>query len=144
MIDRIAKLLARAATKAPARRILVLDADTEAARELVQLLRKMGHEVREARDAAEALRGRTASSRSSSSHAPPPRLDVSAFAERLAARRAYVPIFVGLVDDGAELSEQGFDLHLARPLDPDASIALLRFAEEIVSESEAGEPRIEP
>jgi CheY-like chemotaxis protein len=128
VIDRIAKLRARAAAKTPARRILVLDPDTEAARELVLLLRKLGHEAREVRDVAEALRGTNGFEPQLVLARASAALDATAFAERLAARGVRADL-VGLVDDDSELSEQGFDWTLAMPLEPDALDRLLRFSE---------------
>jgi CheY-like chemotaxis protein len=130
VIDRIVKLRAlEAAANPPARRVLVLDAAPETAGELAVLLRKLGHEVREARDGAEALR--------EASHFAPQLilarassgLDVPALAERLAAKGLRTD-FVGLVDDGEEQA-QGFDLVLTRPVDPDVLDRVLRFTEEM-------------
>jgi DNA-binding response OmpR family regulator len=89
----------------------------------------MGHEVREARDEAEALREASRFgpqlilARASSG------LDVSALTERLAAKGVRAD-FVGLVDAGEEQS-QGFDLVLTRPVHPDVLDRVLRFTEEM-------------
>jgi len=130
VIDRIVKLRElEAAPNPPARRVLVLDAAPESAGELAVLLRKMGHEVREARDEAEALREASRFgpqlilARASSG------LDVPALAERLAAKGVRAD-FVGLVDAGEEQS-QGFDLVLTRPVHPDVLDRVLRFTEEM-------------
>ncbi len=129
VIDRIIKLRAReAATSPPARRVLVLDADPEAADELVLLLRKMGHEVREARDTAEALREASRFEPQLIFARASAALDASALIERLAAKGVRADL-VGLVDDDAEQSQKGFDLTLAKPVDPKALDRVLRFAE---------------
>jgi CheY-like chemotaxis protein len=130
VVDRIVKLRAlEAAPSTPARRVLVIDAVPETASELAILLRRMGHEVRQARDGAEALR-------EASQFAPQlvlarasNGLDVPALAERLAAKGLRAD-FVALADDGEEQS-QGFDFTLARPADPDALDRILRFTEEM-------------
>jgi PAS domain S-box-containing protein len=130
VIDRIVKLRAlEAATTPPTRRVLVLDADPAEADELVLLLRKMGHEAREARDAAEALREASRFEPQLILARASNALDAAALGERLAARGVRADL-VGLVDDGAELSQQGFDLTWTKPLDPGALDRLLRFAEE--------------
>ena len=130
VIDRIAKLRAlEAAQNPPARRVLVLDAAPESAGELVVLLRKMGHEVREARDGAEALREASRFGPQIILARAPGGLDVPALVERLAAKGVRAD-FVGLVDAGEEQG-QGFDLVLTRPVDPDVLDRMLRFTEEV-------------
>jgi CheY-like chemotaxis protein len=130
VIDRIARLRAlQAAASPPARRVLVVDADPEAAGELVLLLRKKGQEVHEARDATEAfaeasrLDPQLVFARASAE------LDASALVERLVAGGLRAEV-VGLLDEGSEPGGNGFDLTLSRPLDPAVLDRLLRFAEE--------------
>ena len=130
VIDRIVKLRAlEAAPSAPARRVLVVDPVPEAAGELAILLRRMGHEVRQARDGAEALREAGHSAPQLVLARASDGLDVPALAERLAARGVRAD-FVGLLDVGEEPG-QGFDFTLARPADPDALDRILRFTEEM-------------
>jgi len=130
VIDRIVKLRAlEAAPSPPARRVLVLDPDPAAADELVLQLRKMGHEARDARDPGAAVREserfgpRLVLARASAG------LDAAALAERLAARGVRADL-VGLVDDGTEPSQNGYDLTLPMPLELGALDRLLRFTEE--------------
>jgi PAS domain S-box-containing protein len=128
VIDRIVKLRAlEAAPGPPARRVLVLDATPESAGELAVLLRRLGHEVREARDGSEALREAIRFGPQLVFTRAPNGLDVPALAERLAAQGVRAD-FVGWVDDGEEPG-QGFDLVLTRPVDPDALDRVLRFTE---------------
>ena len=129
VIDRIVKLRAlQAAPNPPARSVLVLDADPEAAEELVLLLRKVGHEVREARNPAEALREASRFEPQLIFARASAGLDASALIARLAAKGVRADL-VALVDDDAEPGQKGFDLTLAKPLDPEALDRLLRFAE---------------
>lgn len=130
VIDRIVRLrMLEAATIPPARRVLVLGADAAAAGELVQRLRKAGHEVREARDAAEAMSEATRLEPQLILAEAATPLDVPALLERLAARGVRADV-VGLVDDDAEAEPKGFDLVLVKPIDPEALNRVLRFAEE--------------
>lgn len=130
VIDRIVKLRAlEAAPNPPARRVLVLDAVPETAGELVVLLRKLGHEVREVRDGAEALRVASRFAPQLILARAGGGLDVPALIERLAAKGVRAD-FVGLVDDGEEQS-QGLDFALARPVDPAVLDRVLRFTEEM-------------
>jgi PAS domain S-box-containing protein len=130
VIDRIARLRAlEAAASPPARRVLVLDPDAEATRELVQQLRKSGHEVREARDAAEAVREASQFEPQlvvAEAGAAP---DAAGLLERLAAKGVRADL-VGLVDDESEADQSGFDLTLRKPIEPEALNRVLRFVEE--------------
>jgi CheY-like chemotaxis protein len=131
VIDRIASLRAlQAAATPPARRVMILDADPGAAGELAMLLRKNGHEVREAHDAAQALREASRFDPQLVLARASAELEASVLVERLAARGLRANV-VGLVDgaDG-DPDPKGFDLTLTRPLDPEALDRLLRFAEE--------------
>jgi len=127
VIDRIVRLLAlRAAARPPARRVLVMDAAPEVANELVMRLRKMGHEVREARDAAEALQKASRFEPQLILARTSAGLDAARLEERLAARGVRTDV-VELVDDDSELSQRGFDLE---PTDLAALDRWLRFAGE--------------
>jgi PAS domain S-box-containing protein len=129
VIDRIVKLRAlEAAAAPPARRILVLDADAAAAAGLVQRLRRSGHEVREARDAAGAMAEAGRFEPRLILVGPGTAVDVPALLERLASRGVRAEI-AGLVDDDAEPGPNGFDLLVSKD-DPETLDRVLRFAEE--------------
>jgi PAS domain S-box-containing protein len=128
VLDRVAKLRALArADEPPPRRALVVEPSANG--DLAGLLRKLGHEVREARCGEEALG-------EASRFAPQlvfaragAGIDVASLAERLAARGVRADL-VGLLGGDAEPDLRAFDRVLAAPLDPGALDRALRFAEE--------------
>jgi PAS domain S-box-containing protein len=128
VLDRVAKLLRlRRAEEAPPRRIVVLEPSES--RELADLLGKLGHDVREARSADEALDEATRFAPQLVFARPSASLDTSSLAERLVARGVRADL-VGLLGSDAEPDLRAFDRVLLIPLDPGALDRALRFAEE--------------
>ncbi len=130
VIDRIVKLRAlETAASPPARRVLVLDPDVAATGALVRQLRGWGHDVREARDGAEAVREASQFEPQLVMVGPSAVADVPGLLERLVAKGVRADL-VGLVDDQTEADLSGFDLTLKKPIEPEALNRVLRFAEE--------------
>ena len=130
VIDRIAWLRALATVACPpARRVLVVAADAPATAELVKRLRRSGHEVREARDADEAIREANRFEPQLVLVDADPAVDLVPLSERLATKGVRADV-VGLVDDDGQEDLRGFDLVLRKPIDAEALDRALRLAEE--------------
>src|SRR5436309_2781036 len=121
-------------------RVLVADDDVDGLESLAALLRLWGHEAVTAADGPSALRAAEA--------APPdvalldvvmPEMSGLEVAGALAgwhrARRPFLVALTGCADEGSRLrcAEAGFDLHLAKPADPEFIEKLLRRFSEFMA-----------
>jgi PAS domain S-box-containing protein len=129
VIDRILKLRARQhAPEPPRRRVLTLE-PAGAEGELAALLRELGHQVRTAASAEEALHEASRSAPQLVFVRAGADFDATALAERLVARGVRADL-VGLVGAGSEPDLRAFDRIQPAALDLGALDRALRFAEE--------------
>lgn len=131
-LESVARSFAAPAPSVPTpRRVLVVDDNHDSAELMAMLLSSQGHEIRLAHDGLEAVDAAAAFE----PHVVLldiglPKLDGVQAAERIRARGGVQPVLVALTGWGQEedrrrTSAAGFDLHLVKPVDPDALIELI-------------------